>query len=124
MKIKRGIALLLVVFVFVFVMCLSGCGRNEVRSENEALSTLLSAISDTETLIKDMDAITSKTISQKEYDNLDKRLSKISEDIESANMYSKIDSVSERYERAVSSYTKAEKKLNSLEKIIEKSDKK
>lgn len=122
MKIKRSFVFLLV--VFVFVMCLSGCGRNEVRSENEALSTLLSVISDTEELIKDMDAITSKTISQKEYDNLDKRLSKISEDIESADMYSKIDSVSERYERAVSSYTKAEKKLNSLEKIIENGDKK
>ena len=115
---KRVIALILLVLSFSFV--LSACGAKPVKSEREALSTLLSAISDLKTINSDIDNIKSKTITQKTYDDLAKRLKKVREAIDSTDLYKDIDSIKDRYATANSSYNKAEVKLGKLKEKIEK----
>lgn len=117
----KKIALLLVL-VLSLSMVLSACGGSSVKSEREALSTLLSAISDLKSITSDIDNIKSKTITQKTYDDLAKRLKKVRTAIDSTNLYKDIDSIKERYATANSSYDKAEIKLNKLKDKIEKED--
>lgn len=117
----KKIAVLLVL-VLSMGLILSACGVSPVKSEREALSTLLSAISDLKSITSDIDNIKSKTITQKTYDDLAKRLKKVREAIDSTNLYKDIDSIKERYATANSSYDKAEIKLNKLKDKIEKED--
>ena len=118
---KKIICLLLVVCSFCLVLTACG-GAKPARSEQEALSTLLSVISDLKAITTDIDNIKSKTITQKTYDDLVKRMKKVRDNIDSTDLYKNIDSIKERYTTANNTYDKAEKKLEKLKEKIEKED--
>ena len=102
----------------MMVVLLAACGSNEVDSRDEANRVLLSANSVIAECEKSMDDFEThlKTVSTKDLNNIEKRLSESLDDIHSCDSYKDVEDVAPKYEKAIDYHGRAVKHLEQLRK--------